>query len=128
MKPIEPPADADNERDAIIASLREMAPFDVSPRGVTFRPSGALEAQLRTIIKGGNKVVPILAQRLSQTRDAWSAIVWLYCLKNIGTVEAENAIQNFVATMESQNLWAGQFPGQREIKLFLGIERGDLNA
>jgi len=106
--------------DAIAEEVKASAPFDISPRGIAFRPSQTLAAKVDELIAQGDAAVPALAARLETEADALLSMVWLSALVRIQTPKARAAIDAFVDSMIREKRWEGQFPGRREILLFLG--------
>ena len=99
----------------IEAAVRVSSPFDVSPRGIRFRPDARLEAMIGELSECGEQAVAALSNRLGD--DPFLTLTWLHALKTIG---AEEAIDRFVERMLKDRLWEKTFPGPREILLFLG--------
>lgn len=106
--------------EAIAARVRSSSPFDLSPRGIRFRPDAELTGRIDSVARAGDSAVPMLAARLETTVDAFIALVWLYLLIRIRTPAAEAAIRAFVDRVEREESWSKLFPGRREILLFLG--------
>jgi hypothetical protein len=109
--------------DRVDDGVRSTAPFDLSPRGIRFRPGPELEVAMAEVAARGDSAVPAIADRLEQA-NALGAIPWLSLLTRIGTPPAAKAIDDFVEQVERENRWAGEFPGPREILLFLGRAEG----
>ena len=105
--------------DDIDESVRSTAPFDISPRGIRFRPGPEMESQLQAVAGRGDAVVPALSGRLADS-DPLRSIVWLSLLTRIGTPAAAAATDEFVERLDREDRWAGEFPGRREILLYLG--------
>lgn len=110
--------------DEIARAVQVSAPFDLSPRGVRFRPGPELAAMLDRLVALGDAVVPALAERLGHEALAIMAIVWLYLLVGIATKRARAVIETFIADMKRRSRWTEEFPGQREILLFIGEWNG----
>jgi hypothetical protein len=108
------------ELDAIASAVKANAPFDVSPRGITFRPGEPLAAKLDGVVARRDAAVPALAARLESEHDALLSLVWSSLLVRIGTPAAHAAIDAFVESVVRDERWKGQFPGRREVLLFLG--------
>ncbi len=106
--------------DDIEASVRASSPFDVSPRGIRFRPDPQLEGLIDELTECPDEAVEALSNRLRTVDDQFLALAWLHCLKTIGTPKADEAIDSFVERMQTEGLWVNTFPGPREILLFLG--------
>jgi len=108
----------ETQLDEIDAAVRVSSPFDVSPRGIRFRPDARLEAMIGELSECGEQAVAALSNRLGN--DQFLTLTWLHALKTIGTEKAQEEIDVFVERMLKDRLWEKTFPGQREILLFLG--------
>ena len=106
--------------DEIDSAVRGSSPFDVSPRGIRFRPDARLEAMIGELAECDEQAVAALSNRLRAVDNQFLALAWLKALKTIGTGKAEEAIELFVERMLKDQLWEKTFPGPREILLFLG--------
>jgi hypothetical protein len=105
---------------AIEQSLYETAPFDISPRGIGFRPDAVLSGQIDQLAASGDAATTLLVGRLASTDDPLLAIAWLYCLRQIATPAACAASDAALEFFQQRDRWAGQFPGLREVLLFAG--------
>lgn len=106
--------------DDIESAVRSAAPFDVSPRGVSFRPESDLKVMIEQLSDCADEAVAALSNRLEVTSSQFLSLTWLQCLKAVGTQKAEEAIHKFVERMLRERLWVDEFPGPREILLFVG--------
>jgi hypothetical protein len=105
---------------AIEQSLYETAPYDISPRGIGFRPDAVLSGQIDQLAASGDAATTLLVDRLASTEDPVLAITWLYCLRQIATPAARAGSDSALEFFQQQDRWAGQFPGLREVLLFAG--------
>ncbi len=105
---------------AIEQSLFETAPFDISPRGISFRPDAELSRQIDQLAAGGDAATALLVDRLATTDDPLLAIAWLHCLRKIGTSAAQAGFSAAVERFLLQDRWLGQAPGLREVLLYAG--------
>lgn len=103
-------------------SVAEASPFDLSPRGVRFRPDADLSGRIERLAALGDPAATALADRLGRTDDPLLAIAWLYCLRQINTAASQKLFAAAVEGMRHQDRWVGRFPGLREILLFAGGE------
>ncbi len=115
--------DLDKELDAMATQARTTPPFDVTPRGIRFRPDELLKQRTMKVAALGNLAVTLLNLRLETVNDPFLALLWLYTLQQVGTPEATATIEKFVKRLKQERLWADEFPGPREILLFLGRDR-----
>lgn len=109
--------------DLVDESVGATAPFDISPRGIRFRPGTEMEKQLEAVAGHGDAAVPALSARLANS-DPLRSIVWLALLTRIGSPAAAAATDEFVERLDREDRWSGEFPGRREILLFLGRWNG----
>jgi hypothetical protein len=100
-----------------VAELASQAGLDVSPRGVTPRLSGDLEALLRELDAGD---VDAIAARLDAAADPVEALVWGGALARIGTPAAAARLDAYARRLEREDPWPAAFPGRREVLLYLG--------
>jgi hypothetical protein len=91
--------------------------FDVSPRGVSFRPDPELDALLDDL---GDDDVPALKQRLQDAEDPLMAMTWVKALLAVATPAAAQAVDDYAETLDRHDPWRGGFPGRRELLLYLG--------
>jgi hypothetical protein len=105
--------------DRIAALVRERAPFDVSPRGVGFRPDADLDRALDAVAAGGEAAVGPLEARLAGA-DPLAALAWLTALRRIDAPAARAAVDAYAERVEREDPGPGGFPGAREVLRFLG--------
>jgi hypothetical protein len=105
--------------DRIAAEIGRSTGFDVSPRGVTPRPSPELDAALDQLTDDD---LAGLQARLEGERDPMTAFVWLRGLTRIGTPAAEEAVDAYAARLRREDPWPGSFPGRRELLRYAGRE------
>ena len=117
-------AECEAHLDAIESAVRTSSPFDVSPRGIRFRPDSQLAAMIEELSECPDETVAALSTRLGALDNQFLTLTWLHCLKTIGTRKTEEAIDVFVERMQREQLWKDMFPGPREILLFLGRTKG----
>ena len=103
--------------DAIAARVEHGPGFDVSPRGISFRPDPELEQLLAVL---GPEDVPALSTRLNSAGDPLLALTWMRALAAVGSPEAERALNEYVDSLNRHDPWRGGFPGRRELLLYLG--------
>jgi len=103
--------------DRIAAEIGQSAGFDISPRGVTPRPSPQLDAMLDELTDAD---VPALSTRLHGERDAMAAFVWLRGLTRVGTPSAQQAVDAYVVRLRDEDPWPGSFPGRAELLRYVG--------
>jgi hypothetical protein len=105
--------------DAISARVEHGPGFDVSPRGVSFRPDPELEELLAGL---GADDLPALSERLNGTGDPMLALTWIRALLSVGTPKAARVLDEYVDALNQHDPWPGGFPGRRELLLYLGRE------
>ena len=105
------------ELDRIADHVRHGPGFDISPRGVTPRPDPELDPLLAGL---GDGEVPALRERLEAERDPFMAFTWLRALLAVGSPAAAQAVDAYAARLEREDPWGGEFPGRRELLLYLG--------
>jgi hypothetical protein len=103
--------------DAIAARVEHGPGFDVSPRGVSFRPDPEIEQLLAVL---GPDDVPALTERLKGASDPLLALTWMRALVAVRSPEAEQALNEYVDGLNRHDPWPGAFPGRRELLLYLG--------
>ena len=108
--------------DRIAGQIGQSTGFDISPRGVTPRPSPELDAMLEELT---DEDVPALSARLRDEHDPMAAFVWLRGLTRVGTPAADEAVDAFAARLQSEDPWPGSFPGRRELLLYAGRQPPD---
>ena len=101
-------------------SIAETAPFDISPRGIRFRPHAELSALIERLAALGDIAAAALADRIDHTGDPLMAIVWLHSLRQIGTTASSALFERILDRIQRRQRWADQFPGLREVLLFAG--------
>ena len=110
----------DDALDRVEQTVASDAPFDLSPRGVRFRPEGELERQIEAVAERGDEAVAPLQRRLGDSPDPLAALVWLSILNRVGTAGARGAMDDYAARIERDDPWPEAFPGRRELLLYLG--------
>jgi hypothetical protein len=110
----------DSQLDEIRAMMRDTAPFDISPRGIRVRPGEAMLAKIDAFVAQGEVAQETLVKRLNQEADPFALLIWLYSLKQFQSPGAEAAIEAFAQRLERGAILENEFPGKREILLFLG--------
>jgi hypothetical protein len=103
-----------------IAELASEVSLDVSPRGVTPRMSGDLQALLDELDAGD---VDEIAARLDGSTSPVEALVWGGALARISTPTAVAKLDAYAERLNREDPWPEAFPGRREVLLYLG--RGD---
>jgi hypothetical protein len=109
--------------DRIEQLVRERAPFDISPRGVGFRPDDELSAELRAVADEGERAVPEVQARL-EAADPLTALAWLTALRWMDAQAATAAIDRYAERLRRDDPWKGSMPGAREVLLYLGRSSG----
>jgi hypothetical protein len=100
-----------------IAELASGVSLDVSPRGVTPRMSGSMQALLDGL---GADDVDAIAARLDSAASPVEALVWGGALVRIGTPAATASLDAYAARLQLDDPWPDAFPGRREVLLYLG--------
>lgn len=107
------------ELDSLAGLLASEAPFDISPRGIGFRPGPEIRRRIESVCRRNDDTIRRLAARL-RASDPFESVLWISCLRQIPSHEATLAIDGFLQDLRDSGRWAEQFPGQREIELFAG--------
>lgn len=100
-----------------IAELTSQVSLDVSPRGVTPRPSDELRGLLDELDADD---VDAVGARLDAAARPVEALVWGGALARIGTPAAGARLDEYAKSLELDDPWPAAFPGRREVLLYLG--------
>jgi hypothetical protein len=103
-----------------IGELASQISLDVSPRGVTPRLPGDLQALVDQLDADD---VDDVAERLDAAATPVEALVWGGALARIGTPAAQARLDASAQRLRRDDPWPEAFPGRREVLLYLG--RGD---
>jgi hypothetical protein len=111
---------ADEKMDAIETYIDRTSPFDITPRGIRFRPDEKLSAALDAITSQKDVFVKKIEERMKGSADFFHAMIWFYCLKKIDTSSAREATARALSNFKQAGTWQNGFPGIREMEIFLG--------